>query len=180
MQTMISNEIRKRVIVPGRGRERSWGDPCQWCSVTTESALNSPRKALCGTDSSGLIWLDFVFHRVTIFFTFLLWNMFLPCILKLFCHKQNTLFVLYCTSVEQNAALSPFLSLLRCSVGYIARKRQHFLRNVNDTNQSLVCRPHTEPWKFWESNNRDATAKDQRKHLGGAAVRTAAWSTVSL
>lgn len=91
IQTIISNEIRKGVIVPGRGRERLWGDLCQWCSVTTERALNSPRKALCGTDSFGLLWLDFVFSLGDKFFTFLLWNVFLPCILKLFCHKQNTL-----------------------------------------------------------------------------------------
>lgn len=43
------------------------------------------------------LWLNligfwfFFFHWVTNFFTFLLWNVFLPCILKLFCHKQNTL-----------------------------------------------------------------------------------------
>lgn len=179
MQTIISNEIRKGVIVPGRGRERLWGDPCQWCSVTTLRAVNSPRKALCGTDSFALIWLDFVFSLGDKFFHFLalkrVSTMDFEAVLS-----QREHSVPYCAPVEWNAVLSPFLSLLRCSVGYIARKRQHFLRNVNDTNQSLVFRPHTEPWKFWESNNRDATAKDQKQHLGGAAVRTAAWSTLSL
>lgn len=114
-----------------------------------------------------------LFHWATNFFTFLLWSVFLPCILKLVRHKQPQC-VPSCTPAELNAILSLFLSLMSCSGGYIARNQQCFLRNVNDSNQSLVCRPHTEPWKFWESNNRDATAKDQREHLGGTAVRTAA------
>lgn len=120
-----------------------------------------------------------LFHWATNFFTFLLWSVFLPCVLKRVCHKQPQS-VGSSTPTEWSAILSLFLSLLRCSGGSIARNQQRFLRNVNDTNQSLVCRPHTEPWKFWESNKRDATAKDQRKHLGGTAVRTAAWSTASL
>lgn len=129
------------------------------------------------------LWLTLIefrfFHRATNFFTFLHCSMFLQCILKPGCCKQPH-FVVSCTPAKWNTIPSLFLSLLRCSGGYIARNRQCFLRNVNDTNQSLVCRPHTEPWKFWDLNNRDATAKDQREHLGGTAVRTAAWSSISL
>lgn len=131
----------------------------------------------------GFLWLTLIefrfFIRRQIFFTFLHWSVFLWCVLKRGRCKQPYS-VLSCTPVKWNAIPSLFLFPLRCSGGYIARNQPCFLRNVNDTNQSLVCRPHTEPWKFWESNNREATAKDQREHLGGTAVRTAAWSSISL
>lgn len=104
MQTIISNEIRKGVIVPGRGRERLWGDPCQWCSVTTERALNSPRKALCGTDSFGLIWLDFVFSLGDKFFHFLA-PKHVPTVHFKAVLSQAEHSVPYCMSVEWNAVL---------------------------------------------------------------------------
>lgn len=67
------------------------------------------------------LWLTdriLLFHWATNFFTFLLWSVFLPCILKLVRHKQPQC-VPSCTPAELNAILSLFLSLMSCSGGIL-------------------------------------------------------------